>query len=263
MQKHLIAILYGIQIFIIFILDLLTTHSISKYKITDIVEHNIYIGTINLLLNTKILLIIDCYFFSKFYLENNLNVIYQNIIIKLISILIWIIVSCRFKFTSFVIAFISFKIFSIFFLIRSLNYMEDLIYFKFNKKIGVDAILIFKYLLLEMIITLKYLAMIFECLSMFVSLSLEYGIGQKPFNITKLIIHLLDIYIRKQNITSKRYLLLTTPFYFLSFVYGLIIIGKYFINNTIQYNMIFVFNRFFNLFILIISLILIFKLNNN
>ena len=42
MNKHSIGILYGIQIFIIFILELIATHIISKYKITNRVDYNIY-----------------------------------------------------------------------------------------------------------------------------------------------------------------------------------------------------------------------------
>ncbi|EQB61205.1 hypothetical protein NAPIS_ORF01186 [Vairimorpha apis BRL 01] len=219
MNKQSIGILYGIQIFSIFILDLIATHIISKYKITNRVEYNVFIGDINLMLNTKILLIIDIYFFSYFYLENNLNAIFQNIFVKLTSISIWIILACRFRFATTIIIYISFKIISIIFLLRSLSLMEGLIYVKFNKKIGVDAKMIFKYLLIEMIVTLKYISLIFEYTTMLVSLSLEKGISQKPFNIVKLILLVIDIFIRKQNITTTKYLLITTPFFFSFYIW--------------------------------------------
>ena len=209
------------------------------------------------MLNTKILLIIDIYFFSNFYLENNLNAIFQNIFVKLTSISIWIILACRFRFTAAIIIYISFKIFSIIFLLRSLSLMEDLIYVRFNKKIGVDAKMIYKYLLIEMIVTLKYISLIFEYTTMLVSLSLEKGISQKPFYSKINIIS--NRYIYKK----AKYLLITTLFFSLAFIYGMIVIGDYFKQKTAQYNTVFVFNRIFNLLIIIVSIYTLCKINKH
>lgn len=261
MNRWSIAVLYGALMSLIFIIDLLATQSISKYKITNRVNYDVYIGDINLLLNTKILLIIDVYFFSVFYLENNLNAIYQNILIKITSIGIWVILACRFRFAADIICFIAVKVISIFFLMRSASLMEDLIYIRFNKTIGVDAKMIYKYLLFEIIIALKYLAMIFECLTMFIALSLEHGIGQKPFSIVKLTVFVFDIFLRRQNMSHKRYLLITTPLFLLPFIYGMIVIGGWFIKDTVQNNMVFVFNRIFNLCIILVSLFALTKVN--
>lgn len=204
MQRQNISSLYGIQIFFIFILDLLATYKIINDNNENFLNYDVYLGNINFLLNTKALILIDVYFFALFYLEYNLNAIYQNILLKIISIGIWIILACRTKFYSYIICIFALKIMSIFFLLRSLYLMEDLIYVKYNKKIGVDAKTINKYFLYEIIIHLKNIDAIFECLSMFLCVSLEKILGKKPYSIVKLFLFIFDILIRKKKYNTQK-----------------------------------------------------------
>lgn len=254
MQKIHLAYFYGCQIFVLFILDTMTCISPSNYTGLDDKDGKITFTELDLLIDLKILLLLYVYFFNMFFIENHLNAVFQNVLIKFITISIWTLLGCKYEFSFVSICIIVLTMFSISFLFYSLYLVEDEIYYRFNKKVGLDSEKITKLNFFEILKTLKYVAMIFEFSSLLVATSFYNKVGQKRFNIVKLAFYILDVYLRKTVDNCRTYLKITIFFYIGFLTYGLLLL-YYCIKNNIKFSLVFIYHRIMSSMIILVSVL--------
>jgi hypothetical protein len=97
----------------IIIIKIIMTRNMARTITTRIVPKEEYINNIYLMINSKILMILDVFYFTTLYFIKKISALIQPRIVKWISIAIWLIISYRFTFCPTVFIYISLKLISI------------------------------------------------------------------------------------------------------------------------------------------------------
>lgn len=216
------------------------------------------------LIYTKILLLLDTYYYASLYLQRRINSIVQLRIVKLITISIHFIIACRLGFTfeiicSFVVQGISFIIIS-----YSSDNEYGSIYTRYNHKISTDIYIINMYIVSEIIKALKNAITIFLLVLIFADITSGRWNNYRILSYFKVTIFVLDRALQKQKLSSWHLNLYSLVMFGTLNLYGLYYVYTLFDDNIVLENEISVFLEIISLFmnVLIIYLLYMYKKRN-
>lgn len=148
-------ILYAISIICLIILaGINTRHAIRKIDKSNY-DDDVKYGFQYMLVFTKLILIMDVFYFSSFYFSKTINTIIQIKVIKIISMIIWIYIGTRLGFSAGIIAYLSCKLFSYILLYLFQKEESHIAYHLYNLRVSLDLRIIKAYVVSKIVEALK------------------------------------------------------------------------------------------------------------
>jgi hypothetical protein len=153
--------IYFVLIVLLVVFDIWTTATNFVILNRIIKDKEELIGYKFLMLYTKVLHIMECYYFSALLVQKKISSIIQTRIVKVMCIIMSLTISCKVGFTAPNIIYFVTKIFSFLFLHVIFLDMVSEILQMYNKVISTDLSILKRYILYESIIGCKTVAYVF------------------------------------------------------------------------------------------------------
>jgi hypothetical protein len=212
-----------------------------------------------LMLYTKVLHILECFYFSSLLVQMKISNIITIRLVKLICLLISITISCRLNFTSANIIYISLQAISIFFLHHIVADINDVIYHKYNKNISTDINILVRYILYELIEGCKVVAYFFLGLLMLIHITHAIKDEYIIYSIIKCCIFFVDRILSRGALEKMTYYMTSLVLIGGLSIFSLLYIVYLFATKNILNNMVYFFNEivllsWFVIFVIFISI---------
>lgn len=155
MRRSVLIMMYCILTLSSVIIEMILTRNIMAIiKIRSIQKHEKLTYKYHLIF-TKLILLLDTFYYASFYLQRRINAIIQLRVVKFIVIAIWLIIACRLGFSAeFIISFVI-QGFSLIVIHYASDTEYGSIYKKYNHRVSTDLNIINMYIVSEVIMALK------------------------------------------------------------------------------------------------------------
>lgn len=197
-----------VLIMIYFKLSLINTvlEVIHTKRILNIISNiNInYHEVLNLeyqLLYTKILLLLDTFYYISFYLKRRINAIVQLKVVKLIASTIWLIMAIRLGFNITILWFFIIQSLSLIIIKYSSDTEHSSIYTRYNHIVSTDVNIINMYIVSEVIQALKSVIALFLLVLIFADIANCRWNNYRILSYLKIISFVVDRALKKQNLS--------------------------------------------------------------
>ncbi|KAK6090183.1 hypothetical protein P3W45_000909 [Vairimorpha bombi] len=227
------------------ILDLIVKLGINKKEELTFKYHLIY---------TKILIILDTFYYYSFYIRKRINEVVQLIVIKLLYIVILLGIALRLEFSaSFIISFILQGLSGIF-VWYSFQTENSSIYAKYNHNISSDLNIINLYIVKELIFSLKLTTSMFLYLLIIADLASGIRNMYRILSPLKIAAFLVDVALQKNKLSFYALNLTSVIMFGILNAYGIYYVIMLFVRKEALNNEISVFIEILSLITILLNL---------
>lgn len=254
MRRSVLIKIYALLTLAIIIVEIIFTKNLLYRIETSNIDYKEKLTYKYQLIFTKVLLILDTFYYASFYIQRRINAIIQVRIVKLLYVSILLIMACRLHFSADSIILFILQGFSMIITGFSLETEYSSIYTRYNHSISTDLNIINMYIVSESIVALK------SAIALFISILImaDFNSGRRNkyryLSYFKISAFLVDRALQRNTLSFYAFNLATVIMFGILNVYGMYYVVLLFVHKKALDNEISVFIEILSLIMILLIL---------